>query len=192
MNSTTTTDFKVDPSLSKYQISVKEYLEADGQCHQDVAGSALVFSGERILLIQRSEHDSYPSRFEIPGGGCDAEDLTILHGVAREVHEETGLRVSAITKEIGQGYTFVNSRGLKVIKFSFSVEVREAEECKGYEGMPVQLDPNEHQSWRWATVDEIMAGKSRDVDLIISTPQQKETILQGLRWRTGLDTPGGF
>ncbi|PYH95654.1 hypothetical protein BO71DRAFT_482697 [Aspergillus ellipticus CBS 707.79] len=51
-------------------------------------------NGPKTLLLQRSPHDSYPYHWEGPGGGIEpAQDATLLDGAAREVFEETGLRV---------------------------------------------------------------------------------------------------
>jgi 8-oxo-dGTP pyrophosphatase MutT (NUDIX family) len=180
MDSPASAPFTVDPSLSSYQISAQDYLK-DSDGTQGVAGAALVFYGQRILLVQRSAHDSNPNRWEIPGGACDPEDDSILHGAVREVFEETGLHVTAITGIVGEGQKFLSSRRLRIIKFSFMAEVREADECKSYKNMPVKIDPNEHQNWLWATVDEVLAGKSGDVELVFSSPEQKEIILEGLR-----------
>ena len=41
------------------------------------------------------------NRWEVPGGAVDLEDETILHGVAREAWEESGLKVTAIGPQVG-------------------------------------------------------------------------------------------
>lgn len=53
-----------------------------------------------LLLLQRASTDSYPNFWEPPGGSVDLEDETILHGLVREVWEETGLRVKAINEMV--------------------------------------------------------------------------------------------
>ncbi|EXJ83691.1 hypothetical protein A1O1_07315 [Capronia coronata CBS 617.96] len=80
---------------------------------------------DRILLIQRAGHDSMPHRWEVPGGGCDLEDPTILHAVAREVWEETGLVAARIGPLVGpkDGQVFLTRSGKVVCKFHFVVEV---------------------------------------------------------------------
>ena len=51
---------------------------------------------DRILLVQRAATDSMPLLWEVPGGACDAEDESLLHAVARELWEESGLRARAV------------------------------------------------------------------------------------------------
>ncbi len=88
-------------------------------------------SESRLLIVQRSANDSMPGKWEVPGGCCDAGDITILHSVAREIHEETGLNVSRIVREIGSSTRFEtgNPRGKRPLKqwlrLSFEVEVAE-------------------------------------------------------------------
>ncbi|KAK5093619.1 hypothetical protein LTR70_004570 [Exophiala xenobiotica] len=108
--------FTIDPSLSAFQLPPKTYLST---LPNDISNStslltprfiavgALTFdSHSRILLIQRASTDSMPHLWEIPGGGCDEDDPTILHSVARELEEEAGLRarhVWAAEEEVRAG-----------------------------------------------------------------------------------------
>src|SRR4051812_13959310 len=83
--------FTTDPSVAKFAVPLKEYLDANPQ-FDGICTGALVFDGaDRILLVQRAAHDSMPSRWETPGGACDLDDATLLYGVARELWEEAGL-----------------------------------------------------------------------------------------------------
>ncbi|KAK4239592.1 hypothetical protein C8A03DRAFT_42822 [Achaetomium macrosporum] len=93
-----------------------------------VATGALVFSqatGEdRILLIQRALNDSWPGRWEVPGGGCDPEDESIRHSVARELLEESGLVLKDVVRQVGEAHVFLTKRSRKwVAKFTFEVDV---------------------------------------------------------------------
>jgi 8-oxo-dGTP pyrophosphatase MutT (NUDIX family) len=56
-----------------------------------VAG-ALVESPEGLLLVQNRRRNGSLD-WSTPGGVIDATDASLLHGLAREVEEETGLRV---------------------------------------------------------------------------------------------------
>lgn len=42
-----------------------------------------------------------PGCWEIPGGGCDDDDESILHAVARELWEEVGLTTTRIGPLVG-------------------------------------------------------------------------------------------
>jgi 8-oxo-dGTP pyrophosphatase MutT (NUDIX family) len=118
---------------------------------------------------------------EIPGGACDLDDDTILHGLARELWEETGLLLSDVRHQVRcgregpDGAVFFTRRGLRVCKFTFEVEVAKCEDVK--------LDPNEHQGSLWASEEEVKAKRVGDLDLKFTTKQQEETILEGFRVR---------
>lgn len=95
----------------------------------------------RILLLQRASTDSMPNLWEIPGGACDAEDESILHSVARELHEEAGVVAKTIGPVVeltskhadsngegegeGEGYVFWTKSGNFVRKYNFLVELQD-------------------------------------------------------------------
>ena len=56
-----------------------------------VAGALIEADGSVLLVrnVRPSGHEDWST----PGGVIDADDATLLDGLAREVHEETGLRV---------------------------------------------------------------------------------------------------
>lgn len=101
-------------------------------------------SPPQLLLLRRSPTDSFPNRWEVPGGGTEPSDATLLDTVVREVREETGLSVVAITAELGW-VEFVGRRG-RGRKYDFVVEVGEGE---------VKTNPEEHTAWRWCGVEEV-------------------------------------
>ncbi|KAH7014453.1 NUDIX hydrolase domain-like protein, partial [Microdochium trichocladiopsis] len=106
----------------------------------------------RVLLVQRAPHDSMPLRWEVPGGGCDEEDPSILYSCARELFEETGLKAVGVGPLVrgGLGGQFFRSRSGKLVcKFQFVVAVDLDA------GLRVKLDPNEHFAYIWATEEEV-------------------------------------
>ena len=62
--------------------------------HEFLVAGALVETGGDVLLV-RNVRRSGQEDWSTPGGVIDAEDPTLLDGLAREVEEETGLRVTA-------------------------------------------------------------------------------------------------
>ncbi len=89
-----------------------------------------------MLLIQRAAHDSMPNRWEVPGGAVDDDDPSILHGAARELWEEAGLKAVRFThivtteKRAGEvpGFIFTNRHGTRFFcRFTFAVEVESYE-----------------------------------------------------------------
>jgi 8-oxo-dGTP pyrophosphatase MutT (NUDIX family) len=187
------TTFKVAATLSEFEVPMKTYLENHAG-FDGVGVGALVFHGNRLLIVQRSAHDSMPSLWETPGGACDAEDETILHAAAREVWEEAGLRVKSFNRQVGTGIEFRTSRGLKIFKLSFEVEVEEVDtaEAAGLEAIAVKLDPNEHQDWAWVSEEDCIAGKSDNVEIPFTHINQKQTIMAGFeqRWQGAKDGQG--
>ncbi len=144
----------------------------------------MVFDSEdRLLIVQRAAHDSMPNLWEIPGGACDSTDKSILHGIARELFEETGLRVNELRHLVGPGdghVVFKTSRkGLIVCKFTFEVEVESTE--------VVMLDPKEHQNYLWITEEDCkeyqVMGEGNMVRFQFTTAAQQATVLEGFRLR---------
>lgn len=60
----------------------------------------------------------------MPGGSVDATDPTILHGLAREVFEETGLRFTTFVCQVGKGIEFMTGPRRRWMKLSFEIEVQ--------------------------------------------------------------------
>lgn len=177
-------DFTHDPSASPFTSTLQAYLDAHPDAgFQYVGTGALVFDTadqmrSRILLIQRSSSDSMPNLWEIPGGGCDYEDASILHAVARELWEEAGLRAVHISAPLGDPHLFVSRSGKHIGKFNFVVQV----EKDGENRMPeVELNPEEHQRSLWATESEIRDGKAGDLQLEFAAKELELTVLQAFR-----------
>lgn len=198
-------DFTFDPSLAAYNVLIHDYLaklnETTTPKLEGLATGAVIFSThhhptgqpDRVLLIQRASHDSMPDRWEIPGGAVDADE-TVLGGLAREVREESALRVRRITATVrpgegGQGKgdadagaLFRTTRGRFVYKLTFVAEVEDS--------AAVALDPDEHQDFLWATEEECRAGRVERsaegkgvTELVFTTAAQEESIMRAFEAR---------
>jgi 8-oxo-dGTP pyrophosphatase MutT (NUDIX family) len=178
-----TFNFTFHPSLASFDVPYEEYIETHpGEKFQGrfIANGAIVFSGstpERTLLIQRAGNDSMPNLWETPGGGCDKEDPSILYGTARELWEEAGLIAASIGPLINDGYFFLSRAGKLICKFNFIVEAQKDTNGR----LDVKLDPKEHQNYVWATEEEVIAGKVGDIDLQMTTKEQKAIVLAGFK-----------
>jgi len=119
-------NFTYQPSVADLNINARAFVSARPLIAAAATG-ALVFSratGEdRVLLIQRAPHDSLPLLWEVPGGACDWEDESIFHGVARELWEEAGLKMTNVVRTVGKEEGFLMRNGLAVAKTTFEVEV---------------------------------------------------------------------
>ncbi|PNY27257.1 Uncharacterized protein TCAP_02816 [Tolypocladium capitatum] len=168
--------FRFPPSLATYDVSIPDYFRANASISGLIVG-AVVFSGDHVLLIQRAASDFSPLMWEIPGGTCEAQrDATVLHALARELREETGLHLHSIKKLIDE-VDFGDDRnpGFTWRKVAFEVEVEEGHGLVPAENMDamtaaVKLDPNEHQDWGWASKREVeqetwARGPLRSMDL---------------------------
>lgn len=175
-------DFTFHPSASPFTATQQAYLITHPNAgYTHIATGALVFDTidpitPRILLLQRSAEDSMPNRWEIPGGGCDDEDESILHAVARELWEEAGLKASHIGPSVGDPHLFSSRSGKQICKFNFVVKAETNTEGR----FEAKLDPEEHQRFVWASEAEVRTRKVKDVDLDFTTQELVITVLQGL------------
>lgn len=166
-------------------------IDASGP-HSEHHNPSESYTQPRVLLLRRAATDSMPNLWEVPGGAVDAEDPSILHGVARELFEEAGLNASHISALVGVegGQVFATRRGLLVSKLHFLVEVGFA----GADGehSNVKLDYKEHSAFCWATEEECASERLRksirsgdgteEVTRIpFTTPEQKAAVLEGFR-----------
>ncbi|GAP88820.1 putative nudix domain protein [Rosellinia necatrix] len=166
--------FTFDSSVAAFQVPLGAYLKATPPLQGVCVGAFVFDNAGRLLVVQRAPHDSYPLRWEVPGGTIDAEDESILHGLARELWEETGLRARRVLGPVGRGYTFLTRRPLCVCKYSFLVDV---------EAHDVTLDPNEHAAALWVTEQEATAGRCGDVELAYTSENQENAIRESFKTR---------
>lgn len=118
-----------------------------------------------------------PGRWEIPGGGCDDDDESILHGVARELWEEAGLNAISIGPLVGNPHLFVSRSGKQICKFNFMVDAEKSADGT----LQVKLDPDEHQRFVWASEEEVRTKKVGDVELEFTTGDLEATVLEAFR-----------
>lgn len=120
-----------------------------------------------------------PGRWEIPGGGCDDDEESILHAVARELWEEAGLNAASIGPLVGKPHFFVSRSGKQVCKFNFLVEAEQITEGR----LEVKLNPVEHQRFVWASEGEVRAREVGDVELEFTTRDLEDTVLEAFSFR---------
>ncbi|KAL2063956.1 hypothetical protein VTL71DRAFT_4450 [Oculimacula yallundae] len=179
-------EFTFSPTLASFNVPMKTYLASPAlkdKTREAISSGALIFSPtSKILILQRSPSDSSPNKWETPGGGVDEDDTTIMHGVAREVFEESGLTVTHIKRLVPlgdggeEGFAFQNSRGLRVLKFTFEVEVESVDQ--------VTLDAKEHQMFMWANEEEIRSGRMEDgFEFELTGWAQRDVIIEAFRLR---------
>ncbi|KAL6800385.1 NUDIX hydrolase domain-like protein [Trichoderma sp. SZMC 28012] len=144
----------------------------------------------QILLLRRHPADSYPLKWEPPGGSIDPSDTTVLSAAARELHEETNLSNPhfhtwvAMARELNleEAAGMKNWGVLPEEELARDVEVKIDEEggvvrvttfletkdvwgkmnfvATVDEGARVEIDPEEHVEWGWFTEEEVRRGRA--------------------------------
>lgn len=172
--------FAIHGSASSFAVTRQAYTNSHAHAGYGLIGTgALVFdttdpSMPRILLIQRASTDSMPNKWEVPGGACDDEDETILHGVARELWEEAGLKATFIREAVGNPHIFVSRSGKPICKLNFVVDVER--DADG--GLNPRLDPSEHQQYVWASKAEVMCKKVGDIELDFTSGEMETLVIR--------------
>lgn len=120
----------------------------------------------RVLLLQRasSEH-SMPEKWEVPGGGVETDDASIVAAVNRELKEETGLKATEVRSLTSLTEYVRYTSDAKTVKVrkdgtlaqrdkrTFWIEVD-----GGDNEIPptVTIKPDEHQAWEWVTEERVL------------------------------------
>lgn len=183
--------YTITPELSSspYALSPEAYLAANPSI-TDIIGSAAVFyhprphseHQPRLLLIQRSPHDFFPLKWELPGGSVDRGadgDCSLVAGAVRELREETGLEAVQVVRWVANR-EFPEGDGVRTWRqVIFEVEIGgEGEEEEGMGGPRVRLDPEEHVDYRWVTAEEVREGRCGEIVLEDAGPEWR-AVLKG-------------
>ncbi|KAI4725829.1 hypothetical protein E4T49_06427 [Aureobasidium sp. EXF-10728] len=171
------------PGMPLVDCSLGEFIAGQPQGFTHVAVAAAVFHEDRLLLVQRAETDSYPGHWELPGGSADPTDKSISESVARELFEETGLRMKRILSEILPPATFSTGWGKRQktwLKVSFVVEVTAEDKARAehevemhgsgqelarkdsviaVEPPAIKLHDKEHQKYVWISAEEVIKNR---------------------------------
>ena len=138
----------------------------------------------------------------MPGGSVERDDPTVLHGLAREVFEETGLRLTRFVRLVGEHIKETTSQQEKTVskpgdpkrlKLGFEIEVSEIgvletdmneREIEGYlRSVPVDLDPYERQDQAWVTEEDVKGFYENGVGRPIVSKDQAGEMLEAFRLR---------
>ncbi|KAK1837557.1 hypothetical protein CCHR01_19822 [Colletotrichum chrysophilum] len=207
------TSIEVFANASGLSISPSELLAQRPDIHSIISG-AIVFRRrlvgpchadiEEVLVLKRAASDSFPLKWEIPGGTADSDiDRTIIDVAIRELWEETHLQAQKILCTVGLGHPHNSSttitpaadgittmddtyhfcllpvNGLVWAIVTFIVEVKDPMAS-------ILLRAEEHVDWAWVTESEVKQAKffgRSNEELEFVTEAMRRIILEGFRLR---------
>jgi 8-oxo-dGTP diphosphatase len=129
---------------------------ADAARHEGVQKlivGAVISNGGDVLLLKRPQDDFMGGIYELPSGNVEPGE-TLDTALRREVKEETGLDVNAITGYLGS-FDYTSASGKKSRQFNFTTTVTAAE--------PVRLQEHDAYLWVAATPDAPVTNAVKEV-----------------------------
>jgi len=168
----------------------------------DVAVGVLLRSDGTVLLGSRPADKPWPGWWELPGGKIEPGE-TVLEALARELHEELGIQVTASTPWV----TYVHKYPTTTVRLAFCRVTGWQGEPKGLEGQELRwvdlrhaqevpkLLPATYPPLRWLQLPEVYAISSVGTPAGLSAflARLDQGLLKGLRllqWREPA-WPGG-
>ncbi|KAK8863082.1 NUDIX hydrolase domain-like protein [Apiospora arundinis] len=149
-----------------------------------LAAGAIVFNrdGDKVLLVQRAGVDRLAGKWETPGGKCANRDMTILHGLVRDVYEGTyklltckggdsGLVANGIVTTTGY-HELMSPSNQRCRKYVFVVEV---------DTWAVSLDPEKYARCVWASERDIVEGWCEEHELEFAGVEECHHIIRAFK-----------
>ena len=129
--------------------------------------SAVVCANNKVLVVRRSQEDTYPGLWEFPGGGVDdSKNENVVEACKREVSEETGI----ILPDCPSGEILVHPTrtALRVVlRFDLS-------------DMPHVILSHEHDEARFLDLDEAKLTQVEGVIIHDSMRQENQGVMHVL------------
>lgn len=127
-----------------------------------VVSAAIVCDG-KILLVRRSEEDSYAGSWEFPGGGVD-EDEMLVEAIKREVQEETGIELP--DHPIAEVLTHTTSTALRVV---VQYELPE---------VPKVRLSHEHDAYQFFDKNQLKRNNEADMELFETLRPENQAVVR--------------
>lgn len=169
----------------------------------DVAVGVLLRPDGTVLLGNRPADKPWPGWWELPGGKLEPGE-SVLQALARELHEELGIEVTASTPWV----TYVHKYPTTTVRLAFCRVTGWCGEPKGLEGQELrwvdlrhaqevpQLLPATYPPLRWLQLPEVYAisgvnSPKNLADFLVRLDKNLAAGLRLLQWREP-SWPGGF
>ena len=131
-------------SLHRYQLLI---MTNNNNIHHSapLAVLTVLLSGnqDRALIMRRSQNDSLPGMYTIPGGHME-DGENVLQAAARELHEETGVRADNC-EMIGVIHATASTK--EYVQFIVLVH--------NWTGIPTITEPDLCDEMYWCKVDDL-------------------------------------
>ncbi|MGW1194417.1 NUDIX hydrolase [Streptomyces sp. NPDC002536] len=98
--------------------------ERDG-ITKTVVGAVIADTDDKVLLLHRPAGDYLGGLWELPSGGVD-DGETLIDALEREVTEETGLTIAAVSGYLGH-FDYRSGSGRATRQFNFTATVNPGE-----------------------------------------------------------------
>lgn len=114
-----------------------------------ISAKTLIFNDEgKVLVLRRSEtHPRKPHHTDLPGGLIEQGEYELI-GMAREVHEETGITLDANACKLYYACTWITPGGRSLSMLLYRVQL---------DHTPDVTISWEHESYEWLSLDELLA-----------------------------------
>lgn len=125
-------------------VGEKRLLDQSDTSYDVAVVGAYIVHQEKLLLLRRSlSEDFLPGFVELPSGGVD-DGETLQQALAREVLEETGLKIKQIGTCINS-FDYISGTGKKARQFNYHVTL--------HDPIEVILNPEEHDAFYWVDLN---------------------------------------
>lgn len=134
---------------------------------QKITASAFILHQGKVLLVKRSETETFaPNHWELPGGHMDFGE-TIEEGLRRECIEELELNVEV--KDSFFSFTYVTDEGESHYVEIINLCILTSDNPK------IKLNPKEHSEYKWASSKEEL----KDLEMFYL---EKEAVIKGFEF----------
>ena|SRR5581483_4049196 len=113
---------------------------------QRVCAYGLIIKDGKILIVQRSQKDTHPNLWELPGGGIEFGEHP-KDTVLRETYEETGLKV-----KVKRPLTIISQVDIHK-NYTHNV-IRIIYECSLVDKNSQVNLSNEHKNYKWLSIND--------------------------------------